>query len=224
LSSIYLAKPVASLIGRFRKAPASSGGGFDDLANPNVRVSPDHYRENLAAMAEIAKQHSIEVVFLLLGDNPWLVKPLADGAREFERGDFAEAQRRFDQGRSVPFLLKGLSARYLQMTFAELPDVDEDSRYWSKLSPRGSIANSAHGGYVGYLDSDYQEIARSVAQEQGWLMVDAASQLAREPQVFFDFCHVDGVGHGIIAEALDAEMTDRWGRGLEKLGASEPSP
>jgi hypothetical protein len=220
LRSIYLAKPVASLLGRFRKAIAPPGGGFDDLSRPNVRVSPDHYRKNLDEMARIANEYSIEVVFLLLGDNPWLVKPLVDGAREFEQGNFAQARRRFDQGRSVPLLLRGLSARYLQMIDAEDPMFDEDSRYWSRLSPRSGLANSAHGGSVGYLDSDYQEIARSVAEQQGWLMVDVASHLAKEPQVFFDFCHVDGVGHGIIAETLEAAMTNRWGSGLTNLSAN----
>jgi hypothetical protein len=221
LRSIYLAKPLASLMGRFRKASATSGGGFEDLSTPNVRVSPDHYRENLREMARIAEQHSIKVAFLLLGDNPWLVKPLAEGAREFEQGNYAEARRRIDQGRSVPFLLQGLSARYLQMIDAAEPMRDpileKDSRYWSKISPRSVIANSAHGGLVGYLDSDYQQIARSVAEQQGWLLVDAASQLDKEPHVYFDYCHVDAMGHGIIAETLGAAMTSRWGNGLAKL-------
>ena len=70
--------------------------------------------------------------------------------------------------------------------------------------------SSLVGGYPIALDTDYHAVMRDVASEHGIPVVDAASELNKHPDVFWDYCHFDEKGHEIagrmVAEAIKAHL------------------
>jgi hypothetical protein len=59
-----------------------------------------------------------------------------------------------------------------------------------------------HGGRPLHLDSEYNDIMRIVAREEGAILVEAGLLLAREPSMYLDLCHPDERGHRVIATLL----------------------
>jgi hypothetical protein len=56
-----------------------------------------------------------------------------------------------------------------------------------------------HGGRPLYLDSEYNDIMRTVGREYGTMVVEAGALLAQDPSMYLDLCHPDERGHRMIA-------------------------
>jgi hypothetical protein len=83
------------------------------------------------------------------------------------------------------------------------------------LSMDNAIAGVT-GGYPVILDTEYQRIVKEIAAEHGIAIVDAASELNKTPDVYWDFCHFDQRGHAtvgrLVADAIVAARAS-WSAG-----------
>ena len=63
-----------------------------------------------------------------------------------------------------------------------------------------------HGGRPIRLDSEYNDIMRTVAKAHRVTLVEAGHRLAQDPSVYLDMCHPDERGHKLIATLLKSRL------------------
>ena len=184
-------------------SPAASGfAAALRLDKVRPRVDARGYRENLTRMVQWAKQRGIAVAFILLGDNPSQTSALREGVRQLSEGNYELAIK--------------------SLTVAEDDDGDEDNwfsalaRLYLAKAYRGAglhdkaeqalvLENTVvglHGGYPVILDTEYNRIVKEVAAEHGALVIDAAGELNKIADIYFDFCHFDHRGHEIVGRLV----------------------
>jgi lysophospholipase L1-like esterase len=174
------------------------------------RVDPRGYRENLNKMVAWAKKHGSAVAFILLGDNPNQTQDLREGLKHLAAKKYHGAIAPLEEashGDDVWF--SALARLYLSKAYMESGRPEEAQEV---LEMERAIAGLS-GGYPIFLDSDYHRIMRDVAAEHGVPVVDAASELNKTPEVFWDYCHFDEKGHQIVgrlvAEAIETVLKGR---------------
>jgi lysophospholipase L1-like esterase len=182
---------------------ANSGTpAVDDLRTLSVRVPRDKYRDNLAKMADIARDHKIPLIFLLLSDNPLHTEHLNRGLEFSEKAQYEMAAREFMIGARTNNWHSDLAKKHLARVY-EKQNAFADAKEIARIKPREP---SVHGGFPLYRDAEYHEIMSSVAREYGVPLVDAGHAL--EPSVYLDHCHPDDRGHKVIATLLYAAISD----------------
>jgi lysophospholipase L1-like esterase len=199
--SIYLFRVAAFLHRRL------GGAGLDSLdIMPEVRldrvrprVDPGGYRENLTMMVQWARQRRIPVVFVLFGDNPNATYVLRQGIKYLSEKRYELAIKLLRQARDHPLSqFVALAGLYLSRAYSEAGLKGEAQDALALKNVRSSL----HGIYPILLDSEYHEIAREVAGKFGIQVIDAASELNKTPNVYFDFAHFDPEGHEIVGRLV----------------------
>jgi len=179
--------------GLLRRPPAEA-----DVTALVPRVDEESYRRNLNQIARDAKAANVPVLFVLLRDDPLQSDHLRKGIGSLRRGDLEKA---------IAYLQSAVRSRQMFSDVARL--------YLSKaLEEKGDRARAAQtrivrsfyesfsGGRVIRLDTDYNDIMRAVALENGIEVVDGASLLEQHPEDFVDFCHFAAPGHRRLGELL----------------------
>jgi lysophospholipase L1-like esterase len=173
------------------------------------RVDPRGYRENLTKMVQWARQHGAAVAFILLGDNPNLTMQLREGLKSLDEGDLDRAIATLDEAKDDhdDRWFSALARLYLSKAYKQkgLPDKAREALFMD------NAVAGVTGGYPVILDTEYHRIVREIAAEHGIAIVDAAGELNKTPEVYWDFCHFDQRGHEIVgrlvADAIEAART-----------------
>jgi len=172
------------------------------------RVSLRAYRDNLNNMVRWARQNNSAVAFLLLGDNPSQTKSIRDGLKRLAEKDHQGAVTTLEKAKDdeEDFWFAALARLYLSKIYVETGRSQQAKDVLSMQDAFFSLV----GGYPIALDTDYHAVMRDVASEHGIPVVDAASELNKHPDVFWDYCHFDEKGHEIVgrmvAEAIKAHL------------------
>jgi len=175
-----------------------------DVRGLEPRVDETSYRQNLSEIAADAKRLGIPVLFVLLRDDPLLSEHLKKGVGRFEKGDYDAAIAYLDSALWSHPMFRDLARVYLAKVYEAQ---GEDSKA-AKAATTSSIYRSFTGGTLVRLDTDYNEIMREVAADNGVAVVDGAAVLEERPSVFVDFCHFNPNGHRRLAELLAGRISD----------------
>ena len=170
----------------------------DDVRRLPARVSLDEYHRNLSRIAELGKERSIPVIFLLTHDNPAYAKHLTAGLTRLRAEDTDAAIRELKIAVNLRNAHSALARKYLAQIL-EQSGLDEEARRTARIE---SPVNSAHGGHPVHLDAEYHAVMREVASEYGVRIVDTSEFLHDDISTYLDMCHPDVDGHRKIAQVL----------------------
>jgi lysophospholipase L1-like esterase len=164
------------------------------------RVSPDHYRENLVRMVELASKRDIYVIFVILGDNPVLTEYLRQGIRLLDDLQYGAAIESLKIAVRESNWFSDLARIYLAAAYEENGLIEERDNVLTT-----KVKESLGGGCPIYLDTEYSQIMREVAKEYNIEIVDAASSLSETRSDYLDV-HPDENGHQKIAHLLHERL------------------
>ena len=178
---------------------------FEDVRILPARVPPEDYRENLVKMAQVAQERHIPIIFLVLGDNPNQTTHLRNGVTFLTQSQYDSAinELRIAVREKNHFSL--IAQKYLALAYertGRLAEAKEVSR------AKQSAVVGLHGATPIYLDGEYQQIMRTVANEYGIKLVEGSQALEKDPSIYLDFCHPNEVGHTIIGHLLYGAVKD----------------
>jgi hypothetical protein len=181
------------------------------LDKVRARVGREAYRDNLTKMVQWGKQRGSSVAFILLGDNPNQTEQLRQGVKLLSDGNLEKAIQYLTWAKDDPddVWFSALARLYLAEAYRKAGRNGEADKV---LVLDKAIAGTT-GGYPVVLDTEYHQIMREVAQEHGVVVIDAASELNKTPEVFWDFCHFDQQGHATVAKLVGAAMEEVIGQG-----------
>ncbi len=173
-----------------------------DLGTLRSRVPPESYRANLTEMVELTRARNIQLVFILLKDNPALSGYLREGIEALERGDHDQAIDRLSAAVELENGFSDLARLYLSRAYEAIGEhqlaVDVRTLDWR--------IDSSLGGRPIYLDTDYNRIMTEVAEQHSVPLVDAGSILNTLRDIYSDAVHPNERGHRIIADLLYEEL------------------
>jgi lysophospholipase L1-like esterase len=178
---------------------ASNSGPAMDVRQAHVRVPPAKYRHNLKSIARLCNEHNVPLIFIVLQDNPLHTEHLRNGVSALAEGRYEIAEHHLRIAANLDNWFSDLARKYLA-------DILEQRRTKEEAQEAAAITLPAwshtHGGRPLHLDSEYNDIMRIVAREEGAILVEAGLLLAREPSMYLDLCHPDERGHRVIATLL----------------------
>lgn len=174
-----------------------------DVRNAHVRVTPAEYRRNLEEIARLCQERHIPLVLIVLEDNPSHTAHLRAGVAYLMDGHTAQAEREFRIAINLDNWFSDTARKYLATMLEHRGAVDE-AQIVATLP--ASAARSAHGGRPLYLDSEYNDIMRSIGRAYGATIVEAGAALATDPSLYLDLCHPDERGHRLIALLLKSAI------------------
>lgn len=169
-----------------------------DLATVRPRVSPSDFRRNLESAARYCADHRIALIFLILTDNPAESGELEEGARAWRAGHLGEAETLWRTAVARNNVFSDAARLQLSTLYEQTGRSHEAAII--RVSPRTFY--SVTGGFPIRPGLEYRTIVREVAANAGTRVVDAGSEVDRDPARYFDFCHFDREGHRIVADLL----------------------
>ena len=177
----------------------NEGGASLDVRTARTRVSPDHYRQNLERIARFCEERRVPLVFVVLQDNPAHVEHVRAGISYLETGQYELAEAQLRIAVNMDNWFSDLGRKYLALALEKQGAVEE-----AKTVATINLQdwNSTHGGRPIRLDSEYNDIMRTVARAHGVTVVEAGHRLAQDPSLYLDMCHPDERGHRFIATLL----------------------
>jgi lysophospholipase L1-like esterase len=160
------------------------------------RVSPEAYRQNLQNIVDWADERGVDVVLLLLGDNPTTTSALNRGIELLQAGDTVAA---IDALRvaSLDVVFGPLARKYLSEAYRTIGDTAKAEQVL-RVKP----LFSEQGGYPLYTDSHYHDLMREIARTNDVPVVDGDALLALTPGDYLDSVHFDAQGQRKVAELL----------------------
>ena len=175
-----------------------------------ARVEPDRYRRQLEGVAARAREHGIDLVFLMFGDNPTYTYTydLDRGMALHASGHLDEAIRNLEIAVSRNNAFSDVARLQLAEAYKQAGRADDVE---AVLTLTHSI-NWLHGGRAVYVDRHYHDIMRAVARSLDLHLIDATEILDRDPSQYVDGVHFDSRGHNAVAGVLKDMIAD-W---LEK--------
>ncbi len=179
-----------------RLDPSRPHGISTDMLCP--RVPPVQYRENLKSIAQMANSRGVPLIFVALADNPAVAGTLDRGIRLIAEEQYEAAIALLRQGAKTEGWYTALAAKYLADAYAREGRIGEAAGAKQLKKVYGSLL----GGTLCETDWEYRAIMKSVAQESGCRLCDAAAVLAAHPEYFLDECHFGVQAHREIANLL----------------------
>ncbi len=167
------------------------------------RVPPQDYGKNLRAMARMAREKNIPIIFLLLRDGHHQTRFLREGLEALQRNEPQSAIELLRMQLYFGTEFGGIARLYLAKALRLIGD---DRSADSVLVIKNPV-RLLDGGQPILLDSEYNDVMRSVAKETGATLIDGAAVLDKVPSVYYDFCHFDARGHRMVAELVAATVS-----------------
>jgi hypothetical protein len=171
-----------------------------DLGTFIARVPPDAYRANLQNIADLARERGARLIFVVLNDNPHEVGKIRIAAGLIENGDAASATKILTVVMDESATYAALARKFLSRAYEQMNETGkaEDARQMD------AVHEAYDGGWPLHLDVVYNEIMREVAIERSVEISEAGRVLNDADNVYFDFCHFNEHGHGLVAQQLAA--------------------
>ena len=208
IKKFYLSRALSRVlraVGLVDAPPASTVADFEDVRVLPARVSPEHYRDNLVKIAQVAQERHIPIIFLVLGDNPTQTAHLRNGITFLNQSQYDSAinELRIAVREKNHFSL--VAQKYLALAYERAGQLAEAKEVLRAKQP---AVVGLHGATPIYLDGEYQQIMRTVANEYGIKLVEGSQALENDPNIYLDFCHPNEVGHEIIGHLLYDAVKD----------------
>ena len=196
---------VLRAVGLVDAPPTSTVTDLEDIRILPARVPPEQYRENLVKIAQVAQERHIPIIFLVLGDNPNQTAHLRNGITFLNQSQYDSAinELRIAVGEKNNFSM--LAQKYLALAYERTGRLAEAKEVLRAKQP---AVVGLHGATPVYLDVEYQQIMRTVANEYGIKLVEGSHALENDPSIYLDFCHPNEVGHTIIGHLLYDAVKD----------------
>ena len=186
-----------SILGILNEHPNQRG--TMDVRGAHARVPPSKYRRNLEKIARLCKEHNVPLVFIVLQDNPAHTKHLRDGLSHLTNGRYETAEQELRIAVNLDNWFSDLARKYLANLLEQRGAFEEARAIAAITLPTWQYT---HGGRPLYLDTEYNEIMRTVGKEYAAAVVEAGASLARDPSMYLDLCHPDERGHRVIARLI----------------------
>lgn len=171
--------------------------GRIDLRTTPVRVPLEEYTSNLEKMVEIAQNHKIPLIFLILEDNPNITLHIRRGLEWKEKGLLLEAIKAFKQAFTLYQQVTDLPRLLLVQAYEELGET-ERANQMARINPLIRL----HGGTTLRTDTEYAQAMVNFTGRSYTYVYDARPVLEEDPSVFFDVVHFNEDGHRRIAQDL----------------------
>ncbi|MCC2642559.1 MAG: exported protein of unknown function, putative Lipolytic enzyme family [Nitrospira sp.] len=198
---VYLYRMIQSVMSKV--GLLKSGGKTDlliDLRRARTRVSPEQYRQNLERIARFCQERHVPVLFVVFQDNPTHSEHLRAGISHLNNGRYEQAETELRVAVTMDNWFSDLARKYLAIVL-EHRGASEEATSVATLSLPAS--RMTHGGKPIRLDTEYNEIVRTVAREYGTTIVEAGQALAKDASQYLDLAHPDERGHRLIAKLLN---------------------
>ena len=206
LNNLYIYRLMKNL---FIKAGIIATGTYTQSGSTPIkmdsliaRVSPDDYRKNLVNIVKLARSRGIDVILMILNDNPTETEYLVKGVNLLNKSQYDQAIEYLTVSVKKRNVFSELGRIYLEKAYRKKGMIDNADELLNLEKPWISL----HGGIPIYFDMQYNKIMREVAREYNVELVDAGSELARHPSTYIDFCHFDENGHQKIAVLLSESI------------------
>lgn len=186
---LYMTRALTAVL---RRATALPMPDPSDVATLRPRVDEASYRDNIAAMVTLARQTGVQVLLLMLGDNPIASHHVRQGVAALETDPELAIGHLRVALTSEPFL-RDLAQLYLVRAYRATGRTSEAAEVLRVPRPPGAYR-------VIRLDRDYQAILREVGASKDVDVVDGAAAL--RPEQYIDICHFNAAGHAAVAAAL----------------------
>ena len=175
---------------------------FVSLATAKPRVSEKSFRDNLVAIAEVAKAAGASVVYLLTPDSPTANIYRAEGVRRLEAGNYRSAAAVLEVAinevaNNDERNYRPLARLYLADAYRALGETDKAD----KVLMHEEFPNS-DGGMPIRPAQTYNAITRDVAALYGATIVDLEDVIKRRPYLISKTGHLTVEGHRVVAEEL----------------------
>ena len=162
------------------------------------RVSFDSYRKNLIDIIELSRSRGIDVILMILKDNPVKTEYITSGVKYLEKSNYDLAMDSFTIAARMNNTFSVLGKKYLKQIYNK-----KGLKYRAEnINILENATSSIDGEEPIYLDVEYNQIMREVAEEYNIELVDAGSVLNQHPSYYLDDCHPDEDGHQEIANLL----------------------
>lgn len=162
------------------------------------RVDKAAYKKNLSEIAAVCQGNGVKPIFILFPDNPVEARPLRAGIASLEKGDPKEAIRLLTKVIDQDGDLRELAIINLAMAYRVIGKLQEAENILNYQI----ISTNLDGWKPIYLDTEYNQVMREVAQEYGIELIDVVAVLEKTPLVFSDSCHLNENGHRIVGELV----------------------
>jgi lysophospholipase L1-like esterase len=145
---------------------------------------------------------------MVLRDNPLQADALKRGLDSLRRNNLDEAIAQLESAVRGQPMFADLARAYL----ARALTAKGDKAGAAKAARTRSLYNSFSGGRVIRLDTDYNDIMRAVAAENGVEVIEGAQVVEERPADFIDYCHFNAGGHRRLGELLARRIAPRLGQ------------
>lgn len=166
------------------------------------RVNPENYRGNLIDIVTLAKSRGIDVILMILKDNPSETADLVKGIQSFENLHYDKAIEYLKVASGKNNVFRLLGRMYLEKTYRKIGTLDKAEAFSFLESNYIEI----DGGLPIYLDSTYNNIMKEVAEQYNVELLDAGSVMEQYPSYYVDECHPNVEGHLKIASLLSERI------------------
>ncbi len=204
LDYIYIYKGLQILMQKTGLLAKRTGRSRMPLSDLTARVEPDRYRRNLETLAELCKKNGVQLIFMILKDNPIQATHLKEGILLYKSGKIDQAIEKLHITYVNNDAFVALAQKYLHLCYK--------ARGWEKEAERAqTVSNpfvSSLGGLPLYTDEEYNDIMQKVGHRYGAQVLDAGSVMQQFPEDYIDYCHLNANGHKKVA-ALLADVIDK---------------
>jgi hypothetical protein len=149
-------------------------------------------------VARYGAAHGIQIIFLILNDNPAESRETQEGALAVQAGRLGEAEHTLRAAVATNNVFSEAARLQLSTLYARTGRLQEAASI--RISPRTFY--SLTGGYPITPGRDYRTIVREVATKTAVRIVEAGAEIDRDPSRYIDFCHFNADGHRIVADLL----------------------
>ncbi|MFB3785014.1 MAG: SGNH/GDSL hydrolase family protein [bacterium] len=141
-----------------------------------IRVPPEVFRDELRQVVNICREKSIQLVFLMIEQNPSVFEPVERAARRLEEKQTAVALELLEKAEPELHVAALAFCHYLRGTgYRALGDESKAREYYEAHKPLGSL----HGEAVLHREEPYLDIYRETAREYEVPLVDSREAIGR---------------------------------------------
>lgn len=173
-----------------------------------IRVPPEVFRDELRRVVNLCREHRIQLVFLMIEQNPSVFEPVEQAARLLDENQAGAALELLEKAEPDLHVAALAFCHYLMgMCCRALGDETKAREYFAAHKPLGSL----HGEAVLRREEPYLEIYREIARECAVPRVDSREAVTR-------------INEYVQEPAIDAFLDQAEENGWKLIDDSEAIP